>query len=108
MLPKKFASKPVNIIRGPAIAVTPPRSASTCLTGPGKFIANWTILSITVIKTVLIVKNCSPTSARDALSPSNALRYLPDADSVTAVNSRPATFAKSSEEAFIKSKTCNV
>ena len=93
---------------GPAIAVIPPSSASTCFTGLGRFVANSTTLLITSIRTVLIVKNCSPTSARDAFNVSNDLRYLPEADSVTAVNSRSATEANSSVDAFIKSNTCRV
>ena len=44
---------------------------------------------------VFIVKNCSPTTARSAFNPSRALLYLPEADSVTILNSRPAMFAKS-------------
>ena len=55
-----------------------------------------------------MVKNCSPTSAKDALKLSIALRYLPDADSVTAANSRSATEANSPVEAFIRSNTCKV
>ena len=77
-------------------------------TGPGNLFAKFTILSTRFIKNVPTFKNCSPTPAKSAFNCSNALRNLPEADSVICANSRPATLAKSPTLAFIKSKTCRV
>ena len=106
--PKKLARTPVNIINGPAAAVINPRNPRTSLRGLGSLLVNLIIPSTTFINVVLIFKNCSPIDARSAFNPSTARRYLPEADSVTCANSRPAIFARSCELAFIKSITCNV
>ena len=93
------------MITGPMIAVNPVTNVRTVLIGCGNFPTNLIIPSVTFIKNVCIFKNSSPMPARSALSPSSALLYLPEADSVTILNSRPATPASSAELAFIKSIT---
>ena len=80
----------------------------TCFNGLGKLSTNSKILVTTLINVVLIAKNWFPTVASWAFNPSTALLYLPDADSVTAANSRSASAPRSAVEAFIKSKTCKV
>ena len=90
---------------GPANAVSAPTKARACLIGLGKPSTTPIILSTKVITLVAIFKNCSPIVAKSARRDSIALRYLPDADSVTAVNSRPAIDARSELLAFIRSKT---
>ena len=75
--------------------MSPPKKARIVFIGPGSLSINFNIPLTIFIKCVFIVKNCSPTPARSAFNPSNALRYLPEADSVTILNSRPAMFAKS-------------
>ena len=103
--PKKFARTPVSMIIGPAIAVSPPINPRIALTGPGKFPINFKIPSIAFNTNAPTFKNCSPTTASSAFTDSSALLYLPDADSVSAVNSRAEIAAKSCVLAFIRSRT---
>ena len=93
---------------GPAIAVSDPINPRTALIGPGKFPINLTMPSIAFNTNVPTFKNCSPITAKSALTASNARLYLPEADSVIAFNSRSDMLAKSCVLAFIKSRTCNV
>ena len=93
------------MIIGPAIAVSDPINPSTALTGPGRFPINFIIPSIAFNTNAPTFKNCSPTTAKSALTDSRALLYLPDADSVSAVNSRAEIEASSCVLAFIKSRT---
>ena len=86
-------------------AVSPVTNVRIVLTGAGNLLINFKIPSVTLIKNVCIFKNSSPIDARSALRPSSALLYFPEADSVTMLNSRPATPANSCELAFIKSIT---
>ena len=73
--------------------------------GPGRLFTNLTIPSTRFIKKVETFKNSSPIPAKSAFNPSTALLYLPEADSVTMLNSRLAMVASSFELAFIRSIT---
>ena len=96
------------MISGPASAVRLPMNVNIFLTGSGSLVTNLTIPSIVCNTYVFIFKNVSPTPARSALTLSRALLYLPEADSVIAVNSRADMFARSIVLDFIKSITCSV
>ena len=90
---------------GPATAVSPPINVNACLIGFGRVAKNSNALSTILTICVLILKKESPSPARSAFKLSIALLYFPDADSVTAVNSRAATDSNSDALAFIKSNT---
>ena len=93
------------MISGPATAVNPAKNVSIDFIGPGSLSIKLTIPLTKLIKNVCTFKNSSPIPAKSALSPSIALLYLPEADSVTCFNSRSAIPANSAELAFIRSIT---
>ena len=103
-----MAIRPVSIIRGPANAVRTPIPVTKALSGAGSFPNTPRTFPPTSKTLAMILRNGSPISAMAALNVSNALLYLPDADSVKAFNSRSAIDPKSDVEAFIKSNTCSV
>ena len=80
---------------GPITAVSPPANVKICLIGFGSLVVKSIMPSITLIKNVCTLRNSSPIPARSAFNPCTALLYFPEADSVTMLNSRPATFASS-------------
>ena len=93
------------MIIGPAIAVNPPINPSIAFIGAGRLPINFKIPSIAFNTNAPTFRNCSPTPANSAFTDSSALLYLPDADSVSAFNSRSEMLARSCVLAFIKSRT---
>ena len=103
--PKKFARTPVNMIRGPTIAVNPAKYVTAFLIGPGKLLKNSNIFDAAFKSFVATGRKSSPISASEAFRVSIALLYFPDADSVIIPNSRSAIPARSEVLAFINSIT---